>query len=202
MTPLRALWLAAAIVPTCSAPNLAVSTYFQDGFTPAAMINDAQGNVLIAGSAVIDPAAETTGVAVAKLDPKASQRRAGCRRTDLDGEDVRGIEGQRGGHSSHRREKPPLAGTRHANDASQSAPRERSGTVDRDRNGMRMPFFHHHVVTTLHSVESKAQLCPDRIPARDRRVRGHQTSPTRRFSSFSWGAASGILFRFASIDLI
>src|SRR5665811_1482019 len=89
-------------------------------------------------------------------------------------------------------------------DASQSASREWSGTVDRDGNGVRMPIFYHHVMATLHSVESKAKLaqCSDRILPRDRRVRGHYTSPISRFSSFSFGAASGIFFRFACIDLI
>ena len=60
------LFLTAAIAQTGLAANLAVSTYFKDGFTPAAMVSDAQGNVLISGSA------GTMGVAVAKLDPKAS----------------------------------------------------------------------------------------------------------------------------------
>src|ERR1019366_7028625 len=63
----------AAIVRTGLAANLAVSTYFKDGFTPTAIVSDAQGNVLIAGSAAIDAAAGTAGVAVAKLDPKASR---------------------------------------------------------------------------------------------------------------------------------
>jgi hypothetical protein len=66
-TTLRVVFLAAAIVPTCLAANLAVSTYFKDGFTPAAMVTDAQGNVPISGSA------GTTGAAVVKLDSKASR---------------------------------------------------------------------------------------------------------------------------------
>jgi uncharacterized protein (TIGR03437 family) len=73
VTTLRVLFLTAAIVRTGLAANLAVSTYFKDGFTPTAIVSDAQGNVLIAGSAAIDAAAGTTGVAVAKLDPKASR---------------------------------------------------------------------------------------------------------------------------------
>jgi uncharacterized protein (TIGR03437 family) len=60
-------------VQTCFPANLAVSTYFKDGFTPAAIASDTQGNVLVAGSAVIDSVAKTTGVAVAKLNPQASQ---------------------------------------------------------------------------------------------------------------------------------
>src|ERR1039457_2318689 len=82
--------------------------------------------------------------------------------------------------SSHRCEEPLLANTRHANDASQSASREWSGTVDRDGNGVRMAIFHHHVMATLHPVESKAEFgqCSDRVLARGRRVRVHQTIPT------------------------
>src|ERR1039457_2573168 len=55
-----------------------------------------------------------------------------------------------------------------------------------------------------HPVESKAKVtqCPDHIFPRDGRVRGHQTSPTRRFSSLNFAAASGICFWFASMDLI
>ena len=73
VTTLRVLFLSAAMVRACSPANLAVSTYFKDGFTPAAIASEAQGNLLIAGSAVIDPASGATGVAVAKLDTKASQ---------------------------------------------------------------------------------------------------------------------------------
>ena len=73
VTTLRVLFLSAAMVRACSPANLAVSTYFKDGFTPAAIASDAQGNLLIAGSAVIDPASGATGVAVAKLDTKASR---------------------------------------------------------------------------------------------------------------------------------
>ena len=73
VTTLRVLFLSAAMVRACSPANLAVSTYFKDGFTPAAIASDAQGDLLIAGSAVIDPASGATGVAVAKLDTKASQ---------------------------------------------------------------------------------------------------------------------------------
>jgi uncharacterized protein (TIGR03437 family) len=53
--------------------NLAISTYLKDGFTPSAIASDSQGNIYLAGSAVIDPASQTTGALVAKLDPKASQ---------------------------------------------------------------------------------------------------------------------------------
>ncbi len=73
MNLLRFLFLAAALAPVALPANLAISTYFKDGFTPTAIASDATGNLYIAGSAVIDPASKTTGVAVAKLDPKASQ---------------------------------------------------------------------------------------------------------------------------------
>src|SRR5580658_614156 len=73
MTTLRVCFLTALLAQYCIPANLAVSTYFKDGFTPTAIASDGQGNVFVAGSAVIDPVAQTTGVAVAKLDPKASQ---------------------------------------------------------------------------------------------------------------------------------
>ena len=53
--------------------NLSVSTYLKDGFTPAAIAADSQGNIYIAGSAVIDPASQATGAAVAKVGPKVTQ---------------------------------------------------------------------------------------------------------------------------------
>jgi len=66
--------LAAALFVPCAWPaSLAVSTYFKDGFTPTAIAADAQGDVYIAGQAVIDSKAGTTGAMVAKLDGKASQ---------------------------------------------------------------------------------------------------------------------------------
>src|SRR5262249_22008532 len=52
--------------------NLAVSTYLRDGFTPAAITSDAQGNIYVAGTAVTDPAAQTMGFAIAKVDPRIS----------------------------------------------------------------------------------------------------------------------------------
>jgi len=58
---------------TCVAANLAISTYFKDGFTPTAIAADPQGAIYIAGSAIIDPAAQTNGAMVAKIDPKATQ---------------------------------------------------------------------------------------------------------------------------------
>jgi len=64
------LFLAAT---TCVAANLAISTYFKDGFTPTAIAADPQGAIYIAGSAITDPAAQTNGAMVAKIDPKATQ---------------------------------------------------------------------------------------------------------------------------------
>ena len=71
----RFLWFlsAAAFVQTVWPASLAVSTFLKEGFTPSAIAADAQGNVYIAGSSVIDPAAEPTGAVVAKGDGKASQ---------------------------------------------------------------------------------------------------------------------------------
>jgi uncharacterized protein (TIGR03437 family) len=70
---LASLFVAAAVVQTASPANLAISTYLKDGFTPSAIASDAAGNIYLAGSAVIDPASQTMGAVVAKLDPKASQ---------------------------------------------------------------------------------------------------------------------------------
>jgi uncharacterized protein (TIGR03437 family) len=60
-------------VPTVWPASLAISTFLKDGFTPGAIAADAQGNVYVAGSSVIDPKAETSGALVAKVDAKASQ---------------------------------------------------------------------------------------------------------------------------------
>ena len=73
MTTLRVSILAVLSVQACYPASLAISTYFKDGFTPTAITSDAQGNVLVAGSAVSDPVAQTLGAAVAKLNPQASQ---------------------------------------------------------------------------------------------------------------------------------
>ena len=61
------------LIPTCGAANLVYSTYLRDGFTPTAIASDPQGNLYIAGSAVVDPAAGTSAAAVLKLDPAASE---------------------------------------------------------------------------------------------------------------------------------
>jgi uncharacterized protein (TIGR03437 family) len=71
----RLLWFLSAVgfVQTGWPASLAVSTFLKDGFTPSAIAADAQGNVYVAGSSVIDPKAQTTGAMVAKVDSKASQ---------------------------------------------------------------------------------------------------------------------------------
>ena len=70
---LRLSVLAAGMASLGFSANLAISTYVKDGFTPSAIASDSQGNVYLAGSAIVDPATQTTGVAVAKIDPKATQ---------------------------------------------------------------------------------------------------------------------------------
>src|SRR5260370_32929817 len=67
------LLLAAATVRTGLPANLVISTYLKDGFTPTAIASDLQGNIYVAGSAVIDASSQATGAVVAKLDPKATQ---------------------------------------------------------------------------------------------------------------------------------
>jgi hypothetical protein len=58
---IRSLLLAAAIVSTVFPATLAISTYLKDGFTPAAIASDSQGNIYLAGTAVVDPIGRTTG---------------------------------------------------------------------------------------------------------------------------------------------
>ncbi|MGA2117540.1 MAG: SBBP repeat-containing protein [Bryobacteraceae bacterium] len=64
---------AAAFLQTLWPASPAVSTFLKDGFTPSAIAADAQGNVYVAGSSVIDPKAQTTSAMVAKVDGKVSQ---------------------------------------------------------------------------------------------------------------------------------
>jgi uncharacterized protein (TIGR03437 family) len=71
--PLSLLFLAAVIVQTATPANLAISTFLKDGFNPTAIASDPAGDIYLAGSALIDPASQTTSAVVAKLDPKASQ---------------------------------------------------------------------------------------------------------------------------------
>lgn len=65
--------LAALFAPTAFSANLAISTYLKDGFTPTAIAADAQGNIYLAGRAVIDQASQATSAAVAKVNPKVTQ---------------------------------------------------------------------------------------------------------------------------------
>ena len=67
------LVLAAMLQPALFPANLAISTYWKSGFTPLSMAADSQGNLYIAGTAVIDPVAQTTSAAVAKINPAATQ---------------------------------------------------------------------------------------------------------------------------------
>ena len=64
---------AVAFVQALWPASLAVSTFLKDGFTPTAIAADAQANVYVAGSTVIDPKAQSTGAMVAKVDGKVSQ---------------------------------------------------------------------------------------------------------------------------------
>ena len=64
---------AALLIPALWPATLAVSTYFKDGFTPSAIAADSAGNAYVAGTAVIDPKAQTSSAVVAKFDGKASQ---------------------------------------------------------------------------------------------------------------------------------
>jgi hypothetical protein len=73
MNLFRSLLVAAVLARTGWPAALSLSTYLKDGFTPTAIASDAQGNIYIAGSAVIDPVSQTTGAVVAKVDPKLSQ---------------------------------------------------------------------------------------------------------------------------------
>jgi len=73
VNPLRLLFFATIMVRIGCPANLAISTYLKDGFTPTAIASDSEGNVYLAGSAVIDGDSQTTAAIVAKLDSKATQ---------------------------------------------------------------------------------------------------------------------------------
>ena len=73
VNPLRLLLVATVLARIGLPANLAISTYLKDGFTPAAIASDSQGNVYLAGGAVIDTAAQTTGAIVVKVDPKVTE---------------------------------------------------------------------------------------------------------------------------------
>jgi len=61
----------AAAAPT--APALVYSTYLRDNFTPNAIATDAAGNIYMAGTILIDPAANQTTALVVKLNPQGTQ---------------------------------------------------------------------------------------------------------------------------------
>ena len=73
MNPVRLLFVAAIMTQIGWPAKLVISTYLKDGFTPAAIASDSQGNIYLAGAAVIDAASQTTAAIVAKLDPKATE---------------------------------------------------------------------------------------------------------------------------------
>src|SRR5690242_10700273 len=73
MTIRMHLLLAAMSAQAGFSANLAISTYFQDGRTPSAIASDPQGNVYIAGAAVISPASQASSAVVAKLNPNATE---------------------------------------------------------------------------------------------------------------------------------
>ena len=54
-------------------PALTYSTYLRDHFTPKAIATDAQGNLYLAGNAVVDSVIPQTMVLVMKLNPQASR---------------------------------------------------------------------------------------------------------------------------------
>ncbi|HEY6347491.1 MAG TPA: SBBP repeat-containing protein [Bryobacteraceae bacterium] len=71
----RSIFLAGLLASLCPGANLAVSTYFRDGFTPSAMTSDASGNLYIVGTVPLDPESPGATAAVAKLDPMATRYR-------------------------------------------------------------------------------------------------------------------------------
>jgi uncharacterized protein (TIGR03437 family) len=67
------LCLGCTFVPDSVAASLAYSTYLKDGFTPNAMVSDAQGNLYLAGQAVTDPLSGATSAVAVKVDSHASK---------------------------------------------------------------------------------------------------------------------------------
>ena len=59
----RSIVLVAIAVRLCAAANLSVSTYFRDGFTPAAIASDPAGSIYVAGTARTDPQSSSTSIA-------------------------------------------------------------------------------------------------------------------------------------------
>ena len=73
MRKLRLFFLAALVAPVASSANLAISTYLKAGLIPTAITADSQGDIYLAGSAVIDPVSGATSAVVVKVDPKVTQ---------------------------------------------------------------------------------------------------------------------------------
>ena len=73
MRKLRLFFLAATLAPIASSANLAISTYLKAGLTPSGIAADSQGNLYLAGAAVIDSVSGATSAMVVKLDPKVTQ---------------------------------------------------------------------------------------------------------------------------------
>ena len=69
----RLLSLSITLAACCHAADLAYSTYLRYGFTPTAMTSDSQGNIYVAGNAIVDPLSRTTVAAVAKIDPRTNR---------------------------------------------------------------------------------------------------------------------------------
>ncbi len=71
----RLFWAACvcSFLSALDGANLATSSYLRDGLTPKAMVADAEGNLYIAGTAVVDAAPGATAAVVAKIDPVAQQ---------------------------------------------------------------------------------------------------------------------------------
>jgi hypothetical protein len=63
----------ASAAPTPTLAALTYSTYLRDGFTPNAIATDPSGNIYVAGSILVDPAAFQITVLVIKLNPQATQ---------------------------------------------------------------------------------------------------------------------------------
>ena len=50
MTTRRILFLALSLLPSCIPASLTFSSYSKEGFTPAAIASDRQGNIYVVGA--------------------------------------------------------------------------------------------------------------------------------------------------------
>lgn len=73
MCKLRLFLLAASVASIGSSANLAVSTYLKAALTPNGITVDSQGNVYLAGSAVIDSVSGAMSAVVVKVDSKVTR---------------------------------------------------------------------------------------------------------------------------------